>query len=88
MTYKEKLKDPRWQKKRLKILERDNWKCRCCTDDLKMLVVHHLVYYSNRDPWEYEDDELITFCEDCHEYEHALQILARVGIHLSNYPGV
>jgi len=28
MTYKEKLLDPRWQKKRLEVLERDGWACR------------------------------------------------------------
>lgn len=33
-TYKENLKNPKWQKKRLKILKRDDFKCRCCDSDL------------------------------------------------------
>ena len=30
MKYSEKLRDPRWQKARLKVLERDNWTCVNC----------------------------------------------------------
>jgi len=32
VTYAEKLKDPRWQKKRLEIMERDEWTCQWCVD--------------------------------------------------------
>jgi len=67
-TYAEKLKDPRWQKKRLKILERDNWKCRECGATDKTLHVHHTQYKG--DPWEIEDVKLKTLCCDCHENEH------------------
>lgn len=84
-VYAEKLRDPRWQKKRLLILERDGWKCACCGEDQEMLVVHHLVYHALKEPWEYEDSELVTFCEKCHKYEHSLLVLARVGINLSEY---
>ena len=38
-TYLEKLKDPRWQKKRLEILERDGWKCMACGEKEKTLRV-------------------------------------------------
>jgi hypothetical protein len=65
-TYSEKLKDPRWQKKRLQILERDEWLCRTCGRGDKTLHVHHSEYISGRDPWEYEDKYLIVLCEDCH----------------------
>lgn len=81
-TYAEKLKDPRWQKKRLKILERDDFKRTCCGEDKETLVVHHLRYYPNRDPWDYVDSELITFCEKCHAFEHQLLTLASAGIRL------
>ncbi len=61
-------KDPRWQKKRLKIMERDNFKCTSCQTPDKTLNVHHCVTYrKNTKPWEYEDEELITLCEDCHK---------------------
>lgn len=69
MKYKDKLKDPRWQKKRLEILERDNWACQICGDEESTLVVHHFKY-SNCEPWDIDNEYLITYCEDCHKSEH------------------
>lgn len=64
----EQYKDPRWQKKRLKIMERDEFMCISCQDSDNTLNVHHRVLYrKDTKPWEYEDDELITLCEDCHK---------------------
>ena len=61
-------KDPRWQKKRLQIMERDGFKCKSCQAEHIPLNVHHKVpYRANAKPWEYKDDELITICEDCHK---------------------
>lgn len=68
MTYAEKLKDPRWQKRRLRILERDDFTCQFCFDSESTLHVHHL-WYENGDPWDTSDDSLITLCEECHEME-------------------
>jgi len=65
--YSEKLRDPRWQKKRLKVLERDYWTCQECGDKTTTLHVHHRKYIKGRNPWEYDDDVLITLCETCHE---------------------
>lgn len=67
MNYSEKLKDPRWQKKRLEILERDNWACQRCEDIKSTLVVHHRDYIKDKDPWDYPNDLLITLCEGCHQ---------------------
>lgn len=64
MTYSEKLKDPRWQQKRLRVFERDNFTCRSCSDKETELQVHHLEYKG--DPWQAEDDKLITLCKHCH----------------------
>lgn len=72
MTYAEKLKDPRWQKKRLEVLERDGWFCQQCGNNKTTLHVHHRVYRHKNDPWEYSNDELITLCEECHELEKDL----------------
>jgi hypothetical protein len=69
MTYIEKLRDPRWQKKRLKIFKRDQFICQSCYDSESTLVVHHLIYDKNKDPWDYKDEYLITLCEDCHNQE-------------------
>jgi len=69
MKYSEKLKDPRWQKKRLKILEWDEWACQVCFDSENTLTVHHLRYLPGVEPWDHPDDLLLTLCEDCHGYE-------------------
>ena len=67
--YYEKLKDPRWQKKRLLIFKRDGFSCLSCFDKTSTLHVHHLWYENDKEPWEIEDDALITLCEDCHNTE-------------------
>lgn len=66
-TYSEKLRDPRWQKKRLQILDRDKWRCTDCFADDKTLHVHHLDYESGAEPWDYPDHYLVTLCEECHK---------------------
>ena len=69
MIYKDQLLDPRWQKKRLSILERDNWKCTYCDNDKSTLMVHHLIY-EHKFAWEADDENLITLCQKCHEVYH------------------
>lgn len=64
--YFEKLKDPRWQKKRLEIFERDGWRCKECYSKEKTLHVHHLFYLKGKEPWEIPNGFLVTLCEDCH----------------------
>jgi hypothetical protein len=65
MTYNERLKDPKWQIKRLKIIERDGEKCRTCGKESD-LQVHHTIYENGKMPWEYEDRFLVTLCDECH----------------------
>ena len=69
-TYSEKLRDPRWQKKRLRVLERDEWTCQGCGDSESTLHVHHRYYTKGAEPWEYPDGSLQTLCEDCHQTEN------------------
>ena len=69
LSYAEMLKDPRWQKKRLEVMQRDGFRCQHCLSEDKSLQVHHLVYHKNYKPWEYENEELITLCHRCHEIE-------------------
>jgi hypothetical protein len=66
-TYAEKLRDPRWQKKRLQIMDRDDYKCVICTERTKTLNVHHVKYITGKEPWDYDDSLLLTLCEECHE---------------------
>lgn len=68
-SYAEKLKDPRWQRKRLEILERDGWACVLCDDATNTLHVHHWYYTKGKEPWEYPARALATLCESCHAQE-------------------
>lgn len=68
--YAKKFKDPRWQKKRLEILQRDEFTCKICGDAESTLHIHHRNYINGREPWEYPDDYLVTLCEKCHEAEY------------------
>lgn len=69
-NYSRILLDPRWQRKRIHILNRDNCTCVLCTDDRTTLAVHHKSYHGK--PWEAPDDQLITVCAHCHSIIHAL----------------
>lgn len=64
--YSESLRDPRWQRKRLEVLERDSFTCRECRSSDKTLNVHHLMY-TGRAPWMTPSFALLTLCEDCHK---------------------
>lgn len=72
MSYADLLKDPRWQKKRLEVMERDNFTCQSCGDTKSTLNVHHAYYEKGKKPWEYPDNTLITWCEKCHESRQAI----------------
>ena len=66
MNYKEQIKHPKWQRKRLEIFERDNWKCRICQENNKQLQVHHLYYLPNTMIWDYDNEAMVTLCEEHH----------------------
>lgn len=70
MNYLEQSKHPKWQKKRLEILSRDNFACLKCKETEKELHVHYKFYETGKKIWEYEDWALVTLCSDCHKYEH------------------
>lgn len=66
MKYSDKLKDPRWQKKRLEIFNRDGWRCLICEESEQTLHIHHVFYNKNEEPWDTPSGFLITVCEECH----------------------
>jgi len=66
--YQAKLKDPRWQKKRLEIYQRDGFECQACRSKTRTLHLHHWKYFPG-DPWDCPPEYLGTLCEDCHEFE-------------------
>lgn len=67
-TYAEKLRDPRWQRRRLEIFQRDNWKCQLCSRTDLELHLHHL-YRTTEDPWDEPDLHLLTVCQLCHDQQ-------------------
>ena len=69
-SYSEQLRDPRWQKKRLEVLNASGWKCSLCGTSTETLHVHHKIYLTGRDPWEYEAGQLAVLCESCHDEVH------------------
>jgi hypothetical protein len=70
ISYYEKLKDPRWQKKRLEVMEHNEFHCEICGDGENTLNVHHKEYFKGHEPWEYDIGQLSCICENCHENEH------------------
>ncbi len=90
-TYAEKLKDPRWQKLRAEIIQRDGNRCRDCAAYYPTLDVHHC-FYAKGEPWETHPIFLRTVCRDCHKtrqrYEDsAKESLAYVFMTLNNREG-
>lgn len=65
-TYSEKLLDPRWQKRRLELLEAADWTCRECGTKTQTLHVHHGHYKRAADPWNYPDGVMHVLCDGCH----------------------
>ena len=35
-----------------------------------MLNVHHLTYHNDNKPWQYDKEELLLLCKDCHAKIH------------------
>lgn len=77
-AYSKKLKDPRWQKKRLEVLERDEWHCQLCCDSESTLHVHHKWY--SGEPWDAPLGALFTICEYCHEEDHSARPVAEARL--------
>jgi hypothetical protein len=56
--------DPRWQRLRLEVMQRDEFRCVACRDDASTLHVHHKRYADKL--WESSLGDLQTLCESCH----------------------
>ena len=68
--YNDLLMDERWIAKRNEIYTRDSYRCKVCGLGNRIVQVHHKVYYSRTDPWDYPNHLLITVCEKCHKQIH------------------
>lgn len=71
MQYHEQLKHPLWQKKRLEVMEANNFKCQNCGGKDEQLNVHHPFYKRGAMIWQYVKEELMCLCHECHKNEHA-----------------
>lgn len=79
VTYSEKLKSPKWQRKRLEIFNRDNFTCTKCGDTERQLQVHHLKYTG--EPYDAPNENLITVCEYCHFVIEDLKTITSENYH-------
>lgn len=70
-SYRSQYFDPRWQKKRLEVMEQQGFTCQRCKSTEKTLSVHHNQYIPNRDVWDYKNSQLSVLCQDCHGDLHA-----------------
>src|ERR1043165_2030969 len=68
-SYQQQLRSPRWQRRRLEILQRDAWCCRRCGATENELHVHHR-WYGRGAPWEVPDAALVSICDACHQEIH------------------
>lgn len=73
-TYSEQLRDPRWQRKRLELLEAAGWMCNQCFSGEKELHVHHYWYEPRTAPWDYPDDCYGVLCDPCHKDWHTAKL--------------
>lgn len=63
------LLSPQWRKKREEVFEKYGKQCVEC-GSTSNVQVHHLVYRKGRHIWEYDVDELIPLCKECHQKIH------------------
>ena len=69
IEWKKQYNHPNWQRMRLFILDRDNFKCQKCGDEHSMLHIHHS-HYSDGFIWEINPKYLVTLCDRCHSKAH------------------
>ena len=65
--YAERLRHPKWQRRRLEVMRRDGFRCLQCGDEESELHVHHKSYISGRMPWDYPLGNFETLCWRCHD---------------------
>lgn len=79
-SYTQKLKDPKWQKKRLEVMNNQNFECSNCGADDVPLHVHHGMYIPRTNPWDYPDTMLHCLCEECHSSTETVLHKLRIAI--------
>jgi len=67
--YSAALKMPQWQRMRLRVFERDKFRCRMCNTDSSELHAHH-IHYDGPLPHQTPIGRIVTLCQRCHESVH------------------
>jgi len=89
LTYAEKLRDVRWKRRRDDLLRQSGYTCCECGTPLTTgtmdLQVHHVVYITALEPWDYPSELLVVVCDWHHRERQAVEqaIYAAVGKHLA-----
>lgn len=84
MSYAEDLKHPRWQERRLRVLEAAGFRCQRCDSNERQLHAHHKVYLRGHRLWDYPDGQLECLCDQCHDAAHAHK--ERLEVELAKHP--
>lgn len=71
--YEKKLTSPHWQRKRLEVMQKSDFKCHFCGNGNEQLEIHHVIYLRGRQPWDYDDEYLIAVCHSCHVEEERMK---------------
>ena len=64
----------------LEIIDCSNWNRRDIKECTYQLHVHHKYYVLGNDPWDYDNQALVTLCHECHYERHINQDIPVYGI--------
>lgn len=68
--YAKKLDTAEWRNFSERIRKESGNFCQCCKRANLSTQVHHIFYDSERQPWEYQRDEVVLLCAGCHKAIH------------------
>ena len=90
MSYRDQLKDPRWQRVRLAVMERAGFMCECCQErpEGESLHVHHRGYERGRMAWEYPMEALACLCAVCHEEMERVELELLRAFEIREIPNI
>lgn len=68
-----------WKGYSYAIVKERDWTCEDCGKrylyQRNKLNVHHLTYHNDNKPWQYDKDELVLLCKECHAKRHGNNII-------------
>lgn len=73
-NFKKSYTNAKWYEFANRVKERDSCVCiKCLRNQSEVILqVHHKIYISKLEPWEYALSDCITLCKGCHAREHAI----------------